>query len=176
MRTLTLGLDRLPLAARTPLLDRGAAQRARRVTIAIGAGGLLLSLASPLAATAQSRGEQWDDSHMQSNAAHRLDPLPPRPAVRGTNRFEQSASNPTPAPPTTVPETTMKISPHAWTPGGPSGGSASASRSSSGRGASFGGISGGAAPSVSSGISRSSSGRSSSLRSTSSGSTRGTRR
>ncbi len=149
----------------------------RAIGIANCAASLLLLLSWPLAAAAQRSGEAWDDSHMQSNSARRFDPSPPRPPIRGSNRFEQSASAPTEAPPTTVPETTLHISQHEWAPGGPSGSSSGASRSSSRGSSSFGGISGGAAPSVSSGISRSSSGsRSSSLRSTSSGSERGRRR
>lgn len=154
-----------------------ALARRRGLAIAIGAGSVWISLAWPSAAVAQRSGEAWDDSHMRSNSARSFDPSPPRPPIRGTNRFEQSVSNPTAAPPTTVPETTLHISQHEWAPGGPSGGSPGASRSSSRGGASFGGISGGAAPSVSSGISRNSSGgRSSSLRSTSSGNQRGSRR
>lgn len=146
----------------------------RGIQIAIGAGSLLLSLGWPLAAAAQRSGESWNDQHMQSNAARRFDPSPPRPPIQGTNRFEQSVSNPTEAPATTVPETTLEISQHEWAPGGPATGASRSSSSS--RSSITGGIRGGAAPSVSSGIQRSTSGRSSTLRSTSSSATRSRRR
>lgn len=131
--------------------------------IAIG-GGLLLSLGQPLVAAAQHSGESWNDDHMQSNSARSFDPAPPRPPIQGTNRFEQSASNPTQAPPTTVPETTLEISQHEWAPGA---GSSASGATSQDRRSTFGGISGQPNPSVSSGIQRSSTGRSSSLRSSS---------
>ncbi len=137
----------------------------RKITlgIAIG-GGLWLGLSWPLVAGAQHSGESWNDDHMQSNSARSFDPAPPRPPIQGTNRFEQSASNPTVAPPTTVPETTLEISQHEWAPGG---GTSTSRGSSQDRGPSFGGISGRPNPSVSSGIQRSSTGRSSTLRSSS---------
>ncbi len=146
------------------------------VRIVIAAGILLLSLGGPLVAAAQRGGESWNDQHMRSNSARRLDPSPPRPPIRGTNRFEQSARNSTEAPPTTVPETTLQISPHEWAPGGASARAAGASAPSS-RSSVIGGIRGGAAPVARSGIHQRSSGsRSSSLRSSSSRRDRGTRR
>lgn len=131
--------------------------------IAIG-GGLLVALSQPLVAAAQQSGESWNDQHMQSNSARLADPAPPRPSIQGTNRFEQSASNPTEAPPTTVPETTLEISQHEWAPGGAASVSSGPPQD---RRSSFGGISGRANPSVSSGIQRSSTSRSSTLRSSS---------
>ena len=97
-----------------------------------------------------SAGAQWDDSHMQSNFAHRRGPAPPRPAVQGTDRYHQATSAPAPTPPVGVAETTLRISQHEWTPGGASsgartGGSLWGSSTSSGGGAS-------ARPTVSSGV------------------------
>ena len=151
-------------------------RRASRLGIAItiGAGTLWLGLGWPPAASAQRSGEAWDDRHMQSNSSRYFEPGPPRPPIRGSNRFEQSATNPTEAPPTTVPETTIEISQHEWAPGGAATGAARGPASS--RSSISGGIRGSAAPSVSSGIQRSSSGRSSALRSTASSGQRSRRR
>jgi hypothetical protein len=130
--------------------------RRRLARLEIGTLALVFSLLSlGLAPDAgaggpASSGEQWDDSHMQSNFAHRRGPAPPRPAVQGTDRYHQATSAPAPTPPVGVAETTLRISQHEWSPGGASSGARTGaslwgSSTSSGGGAS-------ARPTVSSGV------------------------
>jgi hypothetical protein len=62
-------------------------------------------------------GERWDDSHMRSNFARRLEGPVPKREIRGADRFRELADHTAPAPATGVPETILSISPHEWQPG-----------------------------------------------------------
>lgn len=86
---------------------------------------LLLSLALfPWTVAAEPGAAAWDDSHMRSNFARRFDDVPPRPAIRGSDRYHQVIEAPAETPRVGVAETTLKISPHEWAPGLGAGASA----------------------------------------------------
>jgi hypothetical protein len=77
---------------------------------------LLLSLAL-VPFTAGADPAAWDDSHMRSSFAHRFDDVPPRPPIRGADRYHQAIEAPAETPRVGVAETTLEISPHEWQPG-----------------------------------------------------------